>query len=65
MAITAFLAASAAVDAQAQCVMCFRNASAQNRARGKALNAGILVLGVPPLVILGGLVWLGARRNRM
>jgi hypothetical protein len=61
--IAALAAASIPADAQAQCVMCFRNAAAQNKARAKALNAGILVLGVPPLLILGGLVWLGTRRR--
>lgn len=60
----AALAAASFIEADAQCVMCFRNANAQNQARGRVFNAGILVLGVPPLLILGGLVWLGARRNR-
>lgn len=58
------LAAASLGESGAQCVMCFRNAAAQNQARARVLNAGILVLGVPPLLILGGLVWLGVRRNR-
>ena len=64
IAVALLLAASFASGAGAQCVMCFRNAAAQNRARAKALNAGIFVLGVPPLVILGGLVWLGVRQRK-
>jgi hypothetical protein len=46
-----------------QCVMCFRTAAAQNLERARVLNAGILVLGVPPVVILGVLVWMAMRRR--
>jgi hypothetical protein len=60
--IVLFLALS--LDATAGCVMCFRTAAAQNRQRARALNFGILVLGVPPLAILGGIVWLAVRRER-
>jgi len=63
LAVAALAAASMGAG-RAQCVMCFRNAAAQNQARSRALNAGVLVLGAPPLLILGGLVWLGVRRNR-
>lgn len=48
----------------AQCVMCFRTAQAQNQARSRVLNAGILVLGVPPVVILAGFLVLLKRRDR-
>ncbi|MCU1235671.1 MAG: hypothetical protein JWP63_3638 [Candidatus Solibacter sp.] len=40
----------------AQCVMCYRTAHAQQSARSKVLNAGILVLGIPPFLILAGFV---------
>jgi hypothetical protein len=44
--------------------MCFRTASAQQKERARVLNAGILVLGVPPFAILGGFVYLLYRRGR-
>jgi hypothetical protein len=47
----------------AQCVMCFRNAAAQQVARSRVLNEGIVVLLIPPLVIFFGLVWLARRRS--
>jgi hypothetical protein len=53
-----------AYDAGAQCVMCFRTASAQQKERARVLNAGILVLGAPPFLILGGLVYLAFKRSR-
>ena len=42
--------------ASAQCVMCYRTAHAQQGARSHVLNAGILVLGAPPFLILAGFV---------
>jgi hypothetical protein len=42
----------------AQCVMCFRNAAAQQLERSHILNQAILVLLIPPLLILFGLLWL-------
>lgn len=57
------LAALTAGLAAPQCVMCYRNAASQSRARARALNAGIAVLGAPPVLILGGLVWLAFRRR--
>jgi hypothetical protein len=47
----------------AQCVMCYRTAHAQNEARARVLDAGILVLGVPPFLILAGFVAYVFRRN--
>jgi len=44
------------VPAGAQCVMCYRTAHAQNDARSKILNLGILVLGAPPFLILAGFI---------
>jgi hypothetical protein len=48
----------------AQCVMCFRTAAAQQSERARVLNAGILIMLVPPLVILGGFVLLMYKRSR-
>ena len=58
------LALLAAVVAPGQCALCYRTAQALNAARGRALNAGILVLGVPPLLLLAGFAVLLRRRGR-
>jgi cytochrome c oxidase subunit 4 len=42
--------------ARAQCVMCQRTAEAQNGERARALNRGIAILMVPPLVLTVALV---------
>jgi len=60
----AVLAAVLTIPAGAQCVMCFRTAHAQNQARARVLNAGILILGAPPLVIFAGLLALVVSKNR-
>ncbi len=57
------LAAALAMAAPAQCVMCYRTAAAQNQARARVLNAGILVLGMPPLLLLTGFVVVLWRRS--
>lgn len=44
------------MPANAQCVMCYRTAHAQNEARSHVLNMGILILGAPPFLILAGFV---------
>jgi hypothetical protein len=49
--------------ANAQCVMCFRTAAAQQEERAKVLNLGILVMLIPPVLILGGFLFLAYRRN--
>lgn len=49
--------------AYGQCVMCFRNAAAQNAARAELFNWAILVMLVPPLAVIGWIVWLAWRRN--
>jgi hypothetical protein len=47
----------------AQCVMCFRNASAQQLERARILNEAIFLLGIPPLCILAGFAyWIYRRR---
>jgi len=55
----------AGVNAWGQCVMCFRTAAAQNTARAHLLNMGIVLLGLPPFVILGGFLCLAWRRSRV
>jgi hypothetical protein len=45
-----------ALPASAQCVMCFRTSHAQQQARARVLNSGILILGAPPFLILAGFV---------
>jgi uncharacterized membrane protein len=58
------LAAALSLPAPAQCVMCFRTAKAQNQARSRTMNAGILVLGAPPFLILAGFVFFVFKRDR-
>jgi hypothetical protein len=53
-----------ATGLSAQCVMCFRTAQAQNQARARVLNAGIFVLGAPPLLIMAGFVVYLVKRDR-
>jgi hypothetical protein len=48
--------AALAVGADAQCVMCYRTSHAQNAARSRVLNMGILLLGAPPFLILAGFI---------
>jgi hypothetical protein len=48
--------AALAAPAAAQCVMCYRTAHAQQDARSRVLNSGILILGAPPFLILAGFV---------
>ena len=52
-----------ALPAGAQCVMCYRTAHAQQAARSHVLNAGILMLGAPPFLILAGFVAFVFRRD--
>ena len=58
------LIAAIAVPLHAQCVMCYRTSHAQNRARSRVLNLGILVLGAPPFLILSGFCVYLRRKNR-
>jgi hypothetical protein len=55
--------AALALPASAQCVMCYRSAHSQQSARARVLNAGILILGAPPFLILAGFVTYVFRRN--
>ena len=49
--------------ANAQCVMCFRTAAAQQMERARVLNIGIGIMLLPPVVILAGFLYLAYRRN--
>jgi len=53
---TAALAGALALPSGAQCVMCYRTAHAQNVARSRVMNSGILILGAPPFLILAGFI---------
>jgi hypothetical protein len=57
------LFAALTLPVRAQCVMCYRTAEAQNQARARVLNKGILILGVPPFLMLAGFVVFVFRRN--
>jgi hypothetical protein len=52
------------LPAGAQCVMCYRTSHAQNQARSRVLNWGILVLGAPPFLILAGFVAFVFKRDQ-
>ena len=52
----AALSAALSLPAGAQCVMCYRTAHAQNNARARVLDAGIVILGAPPFLILAGFI---------
>ncbi len=47
----------------AQCVMCARNAAAQESARAAVLNGAILVIAAPALILLTAFAWLVYRRR--
>ena len=53
------------LPAGAQCVMCYRTAHAQNEARSRVMNWGILVLGAPPFLILAGFVTFVLKRDKI
>jgi hypothetical protein len=46
-----------------QCAMCYQSASQQGAKGMAALNAGILVLLIPPVAILGCISWITWRRS--
>ena len=52
----AVLAGAMALPAAGQCVMCYLSAHSQNAARARVLDTGIVLLGVPPIVILAGFI---------
>jgi hypothetical protein len=53
----------AASSALAQCVMCFRTAAAQNAARARVMNMGIIIMLIPPVAILAGFMLLCYKRR--
>ena len=62
-ALLAAMCTGLPVPARAQCVMCYRTAHAQQDARARVLNSGILILGAPPFLILAGFIAFVFRRN--
>jgi len=61
--LVGLVGAALALPAGVQCVMCYRTAHAQQDARAHVLNAGILILGAPPFLILAGFVAFVFRRD--
>jgi len=53
-----------ASSACAQCVMCFRTAAAQNSARARVMNMGIIIMVIPPVLILAGFMVLAYKRRK-
>jgi hypothetical protein len=53
-----------ASSAYAQCVMCFRTAAAQNDARARVMNLGIIIMLIPPVLILAGFMVLAYKRRK-
>jgi len=49
----------------AQCVMCYRTAAAQQAERSRVLNAGILILLIPPILVLILILVLAFRKSRV
>jgi len=47
----------------AQCVMCFRTAAAQQLERSRVLNSGILILLIPPILVLGLILFMAWRKS--
>ena len=50
-------------QAAAQCVQCFRTASAQQAERAHVLNMGVLIMLIPAFLLLAGFTWLAYRRR--
>ena len=59
------LFAALSLPMSAQCVMCYRTAHAQNQARSRIMNTGILVLGAPPFLILVGFIAFVAMKDKV
>lgn len=51
-------------DAVAQCVMCYRTAAAQQAERVRVLDSGIVILLIPPILVLGLILWMAFRKDR-
>ena len=61
VALGFLLAVAAALPAAAQCAMCARNAAGQDGRALAALNSGIFVLLIPPVAIMGGILFVAFR----
>jgi hypothetical protein len=61
--LMSIVAVGLSAPAPAQCVMCYRTAKAQNNARARVLDMGIVILGAPPFLILAGFVAFVLSRN--
>ena len=61
----AALAAALSLPSAAQCVMCYRTAHAQNAARSRVLDLGIVLLGAPPTLILAGFIAFVFSRDKL
>ena len=57
------IALVAASSAFPQCVMCFRTAAAQEAARARVMNLGIIIMLIPPILILAGFLVLCYKRR--
>lgn len=57
------IALVAASSAFPQCVMCFRTAAAQETARARVMNLGIIIMLIPPIAILAGFMVLCYKRR--
>lgn len=57
------LVAGSTAVANAQCVMCYRTAAAQQAERARMLNFGIIIMLIPPFLILGGFLYLIYRQS--
>jgi preprotein translocase subunit YajC len=44
--------------------MCYRTAEAQQGARARVLNSGILILLIPPVLAMAGIIWFAWRRDK-
>jgi hypothetical protein len=58
------IALVAASSAFGQCVMCFRTAAAQEAARARVMNLGIIIMLIPPILILAGFMLLCYKRRQ-
>lgn len=48
----------------AQCVMCYRTAAAQQAARVRVLNSGIIILLIPPILVLALILAMAFYKSR-
>ena len=63
IALVAAACWAVAAPALAQCAMCYATAASQSEKGIQALNLGIIVLLIPPVTIMGGILWYAFRHN--